>query len=787
MTRARSIAVLLAIALPIACDDGSGPASGASTLDITGIPPQAYSGDTLVLQFASPRPVTTAGLAFMASFDGHAIAELSGAAARAWRVRWQLADVDTLQLLRVTAPGLDTTLSVRTRPRIAALALLTPDTVLEQLGAGLQLRVSARTPTGRVVPATGQVEIRREERRLAELPVLSVEGALNVAATGPGTATIVVTADTVQSMAIRVDVRTSQPIVQRVTPERPPAGGIVNLEGLNLSHLGASAVHDGTGAVLPIVTQQDDRVSVQLPSVAPQCGGTSATTLAVDGARTLTPLRLAVARPRDVTLAVGAYQELDVTSGLCLQLGAQSDQDAAYALVMFDTRSITRARSIPQSLDRPPPATAIEVADVSATPKATPRYAGPAASEIAPPALSDVRFAEGAAAATPAGPPPEYFTFRTTPWSAGDRVAVRWDADYLLGTVFRTSPSIAWVTLDRENGQRIPSRLVGLDSAEAMIADTRNLLAETFGVGHPATMPASEQVLVVVSDYPFPGAAHVGNYFTSTLGLGQGVVIWINPGIPQLPLADSLYIQSSTVLHEFAHAYQDRFSMMTRCQAGPPCRLLDGFSAPWALEGNAVQLMQLAALERLGVPFPSNIPVRDILRQNLLGNIWFLQPGALWLFDRGYASSSWLLTQFVARAMEHGASFRDALADVSRGAVEGWVGLQPDGPPATGLDARLRHWVRDTTSMERRVLLEALGIPVDDVVVPSALSHAAIARISDRYPAAASLTTGEGEAFRVPSATSVFAWFQLLDQGRGGSYRIGATPPGWRWAIVRLK
>lgn len=157
-------------------------------------------------------------------------------------------------------------------------------------------------------------------------------------------------------------------------------------------------------------------------------------------------------------------------------------------------------------------------------------------------------------------------------------------------------------------------------------------------------------------------------------------------------------------------------------------------------------------------------------------------------FVRGYSVSAAFLRDLAARRVQRGEAVDDALAIVSRGALEGWFGHGPAGARRTGLAERMRASLGGDWEPDDAMLTWTLSHAADDRTGNSAFQNNAFLRAWDGsdpalWPPAASLAPGSaGVTVKHPHEST--GYFALAG---GGTYALESSVDGVRWMIVRVK
>jgi hypothetical protein len=764
------------LAISAACDaspSDPGPPSPAA-LEVVDPPSTAESGGEISLRFrvldGKGGGVGGVAVEFTTSSGTLGSADARTDASGAVSIVWRLADTDGPQALTARAGSLERVVNVITSPRLVAVTIDAPAEVLRPGSAWIP-QVQARTATGRIVSLqNATLSITSEQRTYADLPVLEVAG--NAALVrGPGAAHVQASSDGLASDPIVITIAGGTPIVIGLEePTLPVTAVTAAITGYDL--LGAfSLLVDGVAVSATARTQR--RLEFGLPATTGCAGRAAHLITTVDAYMPNGQLRLMRARPDELQLAVGEVRWLGRFGEACVRLPAVAA--ARYALAYFDTRAIESARNAPEDLAFTGTSMLITTADRSA----------PGAGSLAPGAAlaasgSPIDVVHAAAPTAAAGVVDDLFNARRVPWNAGDTFAMYGENGLERGRIFHVTTRFAVGVMDRDSSYHIPDRIEGLTDALANFARLGEpLLRRVFVDEWAATTEGSGQMLVLVGDFFAGGFLGIG---TGTVD--RGAFIGIDPGVAEVPKASPLYFSDNVLFHEMAHAYQDRF-LMERCRTHNDC----GYSYwnyRWAVEGGAELLTEHLMAQLLGFSFAGNHPYAGLIH-NVFGFISSYgadTPHYNW--DFGYGSVTWLLRDFVVRAVRAGASLEDAFAAVERGALEGWFGHQPGVPQALGLRGRMQQIVGDFDPVPA-TLRALLTVAADDLTADPTLQAPFLLDAWDRVRAATSYQLDGAASTSVTVQGTTFAHFTITDPaGLGGSIELKSAAP-LEWAIVRLK
>lgn len=273
---------------------------------------------------------------------------------------------------------------------------------------------------------------------------------------------------------------------------------------------------------------------------------------------------------------------------------------------------------------------------------------------------------------------------RDAPWRSGDELDVRvviGDSPVRSRIQAVVGPLALAVPID-EASALAPF----VPRAEAMLSDvlatTAPLLARTFGPDFVHTSPGSGQLLVVL---------HVGSLsFVDSRavdGESRAYVVWsVNPSVGDLPPGAA---GARRVLdHELTHVWQLGYKYGQR-----PEWPLTPWVPRWGLEGGADLVANELLRTALGLPLDPELPPTSAgVLATPEAVLAYHLTGGRGRIPVGYFETEPLLRDLLLRAVDAGASYEVALTAVSRGAVDGWWGVDATGnPPLGGLVPRVRE------------------------------------------------------------------------------------------------
>ncbi|HEX2202035.1 MAG TPA: hypothetical protein VHG91_02000, partial [Longimicrobium sp.] len=487
-------------------------------------------------------------------------------------------------------------------------------------------------------------------------------------------------------------------------------------------------------------------------------------------------------------LQVGQTRALTPDEAACFRLAAHSG--ARYALAAFDTRSVEGARSGPES--GPQGEAVYTLGDGSPmAPTIVPSFVR--AEEIDAASPGDLRVR--ASASTAPGDP----FARATPWREGERFPLRRHdrAETATARVIKLHGGrFAFAVIEDDEGSHTRRFLdQATEAMEFLVRQGVPVWERAFGPAAPVTSAGAGQLLVVFASWAPEGGAGIASTQANPDGSGVGSVVWMNlemrPGVrDHFETYDFASYRLKVLAHEITHAWQMRWAYDTQ-PAGPRAV---SFGPVWALEG-AADLVSLDLVRRfLGVGLTANYDWSAQLRTLNRNIAYAMEPAdTRGRLARGYFDASSFLRDLQLRLVRRGRTPDDALAEVARGAVEGWFGVDGAGVRRQGLTARMRAALDPRWEPADAVLLWTLTQAVDDQTGVPELNNAAYARVSDddaQYawkPAVDDLEAGRAFAYEVRGTPGGSFYVRLKDGGKGGVFSARSTLTGARWMLVRSR
>ncbi len=319
------------------------------------------------------------------------------------------------------------------------------------------------------------------------------------------------------------------------------------------------------------------------------------------------------------------------------------------------------------------------------------------------------------------------------------------------------------------------------------------LLDRVFGDRRPATSDASGQLLVVFASWnPDQGA---GGATTRALPDGSGIssYIWINlenrPGVRDgWGYTDFSSYRLKVLAHELTHAWQMRYAYETQ----PAGARAVSFGPAWSMEGTADLLAIDIVRRSLGVSLTANWDWTGQLRSESKNVTYALEPAdTRGRVARGYFDASSFLRDVQVRLARAGMPADDALAEVARGAVEGWFGIDAAGVRRRGLADRVRASLGASWEPADAVLLWTVSQALDDDTDVPALSNPVYRGAADGdygwKPVMDDVRAGSAFSYEFQRDAGSSFFVRLKDDGKGGTFSARSATSGTRWMIARGK
>lgn len=480
-----------------------------------------------------------------------------------------------------------------------------------------------------------------------------------------------------------------------------------------------------------------------------------------------------------IELAAGVAVSLSPGRGECEFAAAPG---AEYALVYLDTRIVSAGASAvePFWVDE---SYSVHITETSGAARSAGISAGLRWSTAPPDFVS-----------TLAGPP-SFATFfdRAVPWAVGDTVMTPGcppEAPTCSGERSRAATVVrvhdGWMAIAMVQGAPDAARALALlDQAYPLVREYGlPLMGSVFGAARPTTSAANGQLLVVVGagGEPRPSRAW------SSAGADGTVHGWI-----ELWLGDTDVARVTSLLaHELAHIYQHAWSHASRSPGIAQSRT---GTTRWGVEGGA-NLISYEVIRRIaGAPLAGNYDWRNPGADPFRAYYALRAQSSSGDFTGGYDGTMPFLRDLVIRRVQKGEAVDAALREVSRGALEGWSGIDALGSRRAGLVGRMRSLLGAGWEPEDALLTCTLSVVGDDRNPGAVYQDPASLRVWDVRPGEYGwhpdgiVGGGSGAAVTATRPYGSPGYSYLVDGGSGVRVRLASSVPeqGMRWMVMRVK
>lgn len=479
-----------------------------------------------------------------------------------------------------------------------------------------------------------------------------------------------------------------------------------------------------------------------------------------------------------VSLAAGQTQLMSAEEAGCFRLAA--GDGAEYALAGYDPRALEASRAgVGDGGFENPQYT---IADAT---RGAARSHAAGTSAAAGGAPSHVRQVQAGDA-----DPNEPFA-RRTPWRQGERFAVKplVGAEPVQARVHRVIGPFALAVVEKDEAAAPRVLEQAAEALEFLAQRGVPLLQSAFSPAVPSTSAGSGQLLVLATAWnPDQGAAAT---WTRTEEDGARSFVWLNlnmrPGVRAgFEMFDHASYRVKVLGHELTHAWQAGWLHEVHGGAG--------HAAPaWSVEGGADFVAMDLVRRYLGVGLGANWRWTDNLQPEKSSVVFALEPAdAQGRLTWGYYDASSLLRDLQARLVAAGMPADAALAEVSRGAAEGWHGGDGEGGACAGLVERVRARLGGAWDPAAAVLLWTASQAADDRTGNPALNNPTYYQVGDddaRYgwKPAAEVRAASGQSASVSQVAG--GSFHVRIRGARAESTLSATSsaPGARWMIARIR
>jgi hypothetical protein len=478
-----------------------------------------------------------------------------------------------------------------------------------------------------------------------------------------------------------------------------------------------------------------------------------------------------------IELAPGEVLELEPRGGECALAAAAG---AEYALVYLDTRTVDAAARGVEPAWRQNETYSVQITDASAAASAS---GGVSPALAWSPEAGDV--------VMQTSPASRSFYDRATQWTLGDTVMTPGcppDAPSCTGERARVGRVArvydGWMVLAVLEGELAPGAIVSvLDQAYPLVKQHGvPLMGTAFGAPRPITSAGSGQLLVVAG-------SHVDTRPSRSWSRASGdsvnawIELWLDAA--DVPRATSL------LAHEMAHAYQRAWLHASRSPG------VAGSSADvtrWGVEGGA-NLISYEVVRRIaGAPLAGNFDWRNPGPDPFLAYYALRAQSSSGDVTGGYDGTMPFLRDLVIRRVQRGEPVDAAVREVSRGAIEGWSGVDAQGSTRPGLVSRMSAVLGSGWRPDDALLTWALSVVGDDRNPGAVYQDPASLRVWDVRPGEygwhpdGALRGGSGATVTAARPYGSPGYSYLADPGTGMRLRLWSSVPdvGMRWMVMRI-
>jgi len=615
-----------------------------------------------------------------------------------------------------------------------------------------------------------------EERWLDDVPVLDPVGRQTgtLRANGPGTVRL--RAEGVNSGAsLNVAVAPRAPVAIGLRQSGGPGGAdTVSVRGYRMKEVDPSAVRVHGVSSAEFISADSATLTVLIPPAEPEaeCMGSRpearVTMVGVSMAPAFLDSRIKRSRADEISLGVGRAQVLGEAMEGCVRLPPIGSTQ--YALIHFDARHVRRAETgMPGSAHDP----SVWVHDripsdmVGATMQAQ--------------AIHLDHFAERPvdlfiAKSGELDEESRHVQLRSTPWMLGETFETYrpgTSGEVVSATVERIYlDHFVLAVIEEDRDEDTDAWLESMDEAfKDFLGHGLPLIQDVLGDELPVTSFDAGQYLILGIGREYRAMGDVQAFVSHTTPPVVRSVMRLRMGSPHQLLA---------LGHEMVHAFQVPYMISTWDEEGS-LGLNDFFW--WSWEGVADFLAFEMVRRTLGLGFQDNWDWQDA---EGLYRSYALEPRvARGRFLAGYEQSSSFLRDLVLRWVRSGGRLDEGVREVSRGALEGWYGLDEYGNQRRGLTDRMRGRIGEMWNPEDAILLWTASQAVDDLTENEQYQNASFKRVSWRPHATIEGGSGLGSEVTWPQGGS--GYFVIEDDGFGGSYEFGSSLSGTVWKLVRFR
>jgi hypothetical protein len=621
-----------------------------------------------------------------------------------------------------------------------------------------------------------------ERRWLGETPVLDAAALSRqrVIASGAGTALVEALVDGAAPDTLMVRVAPASPLAERLVLPAPGGAGPVRLRGYAMHLVDADRIR-ANGEPVVAVARDTATIELHLPSVPNlACGTGSPIAITVDGAQQRAPLVIDLPSVAPLRLQPGEAAPLTEVQRGCLRFEASTF--ARYALVLADARAVERSRGQFADPVGTGPAT-LRVrgfADRLSAPPDAPRRVQPPVDWSAPHSGHRVVGEEDVAGAAD-------WRLRDRAWGANERMAVAVGPNTETVHVVRVyAGGFVLATADTA-GAHVHEWITRVDSAMAIVKRHGvPVLQQSLSLTRPASSPSADQLLIVAARSVAQAETHT--YLpagTDERAAPQSLIVLPEEGVRGASIAELVEL----IMHPLAYAWQARYLYAS----SPNPRSVDLQVAHWAREGTATLYAQETLRRAAGLPLLANLDWEQALRQpSPLQRAYLIAAlRATGHFARGETHAASFLRDLVMRRVVFGnESIDHALREVTRGAIDGWHGLDRAGNRRAGLTRRMQERLGSGWDPARALAVWGASQVLDDRVQNPQFQNPAFLfawrETAPVWQPLARVTGGVASAFEASLPPGSVQFLLLDDSGTSGSLLLESDADDLVWLAARI-
>jgi hypothetical protein len=372
---------------------------------------------------------------------------------------------------------------------------------------------------------------------------------------------------------------------------------------------------------------------------------------------------------------------------------------------------------------------------------------------------------------------------RTTPWVLHE--------EFLLDDDYSGLPRLAKIVRVYEGGVVVArwvddpdtdllTYLAQLDTAMALVeTHARPLMRHAFTATDPSSTQARQFLMLLQVDVLIPARS-----FSEVSG--DTLYTWMD--LLPYPWVNATRL-AQTLAHEMTHSYQRAYMHATRQAPGLPSGT---GAATWAVEGGA-NLVSYEFLRRLtGAPLDANREWRTPAGSVAVALLQQRAQPAGGVITDGFDAAMGFFRDLTLRRMATGEPTDDALRAVSRGAIEGWFGI--DGvSQREGLTARMRARLGASWEPADALLDWTLSHAADDITPNPRYQDRASLRVWDLPDGQIYGWWSDGVLTPAAPTYTLFkrygspGWARIIGGDAGFTVEVQGYEVPTRWLLLRIR